>query len=215
MMMKGLGLITAGVFISAFLTILGRYRKRHGLVWIFKPLAMALIIALPVLAARRPFAPYMRWILAGLLCSLAGDVFLMLRREKFIAGLASFFAAHLFYIVAFLCSTDFRWSALYGIVFSVYGAIIYRFLFPHLGIYKRAVLAYVIVIVIMGWRAWARWDRLRSDAALTAACGAVLFILSDSILAWNRFRQPFRSAEALKFAAYFSAQWMIAASAVL
>ncbi|MBN1893222.1 lysoplasmalogenase [bacterium] len=213
-MMMVSGWITAGVFLCAFLTILGRYRKRNRLVWIFKPLTMALIIALPVLAARRPYAPYLCWILAGLLFSLAGDVFLMLRRERFIAGLASFFAAHLFYIAAFVGFESFHWSPLFLIFFSVYGVIIYRFLSPHLGHYKRPVLAYVIVIVIMGWRAWARWDLLRSDAALTAACGALLFILSDSILAWNRFRQPFRSAEALKFAAYFSAQWMIAMSAV-
>jgi len=214
-MMLGTGLITAGILICAFLTILGRYRKRHGLVWIFKPLAMALIIALPLLAAQRPFSPYTRWILAGLLCSLAGDVFLMLRREQFIAGLASFFAAHLFYIGAFLCGTDFRWSALYLIFFSLYGGIIYGFLSPHLGAYRRPVLAYVAVIVIMGWRAWAHWRTLQTSAAMFAAAGAVLFIISDSILAWNRFRQTFGSAEALKFTAYFSAQWMIALSAVL
>ena len=47
------------------------------------------------------------------------------------------------------------------------------------------------------------------------ALGAALFVLSDSLLAWNRFRNPFPAAQALIHATYFPAQWLIAISTYL
>jgi len=49
-------------------------------------------------------------------------------------------------------------------------------------------------------------------AALLAAAGAVLFVLSDSALAWSRFRQPFAAAQLAVLGTYLPAQWLIALS---
>jgi len=70
----------------------------------------------------------------------------------------------------------------------------------------------MIVILVMLWRAWERFQAVGLTSALLAAVGAALFVFSDSLLAWNRFRGPFRSAEAVKLGAYFAAQWLIACS---
>jgi uncharacterized membrane protein YhhN len=42
--------------------------------------------------------------------------------------------------------------------------------------------------------------------------GAILFLVSDSVLAINRFAKPFRAAEALLLTTYFAAQTLIALS---
>ena len=45
-----------------------------------------------------------------------------------------------------------------------------------------------------------------------AAMGALLFVASDSALAWDRFKQEFKAAQAVILATYFAAQWLIALS---
>ena len=56
-------------------------------------------------------------------------------------------------------------------------------------------------------------DRQTAEkTALLAFFGAVLFIISDSILALNRFREPFAVARVLNLSTYFAAQWLIAFS---
>ena len=66
-------------------------------------------------------------------------------------------------------------------------------------------------IAVMAWQAGARWLELEQPGALLASLGATLFAFSDGALAWNRFRRPFRPAQAIVLGTYFSAQWLIAA----
>ncbi len=69
--------------------------------YISKPLTMLLIIALAFGYQGDDHNGSHAWILLGLCLSLAGDVLLMLPRDRFIQGLAAFFVAHLCYIVGF------------------------------------------------------------------------------------------------------------------
>src|ERR1041384_5570246 len=92
--------LTVLIAVSSLLTIVGQYRSR-GLVYVFKPLSTGLIIALALTAHEPATAQYYHLVLAGLVFSLAGDVFRMLPQDRFVAGLVSFLIAHLFYIVAF------------------------------------------------------------------------------------------------------------------
>jgi hypothetical protein len=48
-----------------------------------------------------------------------------------------------------------------------------------------------------------------------AGLGAVLFVVSDSALAANRFRAQYQSAQALILSAYVAAQWLIARSVLV
>jgi uncharacterized membrane protein YhhN len=147
----------------------------------------------------------------GLLFSLAGDVFLMLPSDQFAAGLVSFLVAHLFYTAAFTSGTGFgfSWRAL---PCALYGLAIFSILAPHLGEMKLPVVVYVVVILVMAWQAWERWPQTGQSAALLAFLGAVLFVVSDSALAVNRFRGQYQSAQALILSTYFAAQWLMARS---
>ena len=70
----------------------------------------------------------------------------------------------------------------------------------------------ILVILIMSGLAWERHLQLELPQTLFAACGAILFLISDALLAWNRFRMKFKSAQFLILGTYYVAQWALALS---
>ena len=198
------------VVVSAFIHIRAEYRGPQQHIYIFKPLTMVLILLIAIMGqAAEPFYKYM--IITGLVFSLAGDIFLMLPSDRFVAGLVAFLIAHLFYSAAFASEISaLIWWPVIPLV--IFGIIIYLILAPALGNLKVPVLIYVVVILIMAWLAWERWIQTGHMGALLASIGAVLFIISDAILAINRFRWRFTLARASNLTTYFAAQLLIAGS---
>jgi len=70
----------------------------------------------------------------------------------------------------------------------------------------------ILVILIMSGLAWERHLQLELPQTLFAACGAILFLISDALLAWNRFRMKLKSAQFLIMGTYYVAQWALAMS---
>ena len=70
----------------------------------------------------------------------------------------------------------------------------------------------ILVILIMSGLAWESHLQLELPQTLFAACGAILFLISDALLAWNRFRMKFKSAQFLIMGTYYVAQWALAMS---
>ena len=206
-------ILTLLAILSASLHIRAEYLGPRYHVYLFKPLTMVFILLIAVQAGRLDASRYKYAIIAGLVCSLAGDVFLMLPSDRFVAGLVSFLFAHLFYIAAFTSGTGFGFSWRSLVPCVIYGVLIFSILSPHLGEMKLPVLVYVVVILVMAWQAWERWSQTGQSVALLAFLGAVLFVVSDSALAVNRFRGGYKSAQALILSTYFAAQWLIARSA--
>jgi uncharacterized membrane protein YhhN len=188
------------------------YQGPAILIYIFKPLTMVLIIIIALLAKKPPSSRYKFAIIAGLLFSLVGDIFLMLPMDLFIAGLISFLIAHLIYTYAFRSGRPWRFKFVAMLLFAIYGVIIYVILLPGLNGMAIPVAAYVVVILTMAWQAWDQWGQVRSRWALLAFIGALLFVISDSILALNKFGEPFGAARALTLTTYYSAQWLISNS---
>jgi uncharacterized membrane protein YhhN len=200
------------VLLSASLHIRAEYSGPRWQVYVFKPLTTTLIIILALMATE-PVSPfYQATIVIGLVFSLGGDIFLMLPSDRFIGGLVSFLIAHLVYIVAFVYPSGFTFSPLFLALYLVYGGIMVWQLWPHIGGLRFPVLIYMAVILIMGWQALGHWSLLQTNAALLAAIGATLFVVSDSALALDRFRSRFASARFLVLSTYFSAQWFLALS---
>jgi len=205
-------ILTILAIISASIHLWGEYQGPAILIYIFKPLTMVFIILIALLAKEPPSRKYKFAIIAGLLFSLAGDIFLMLPIDLFIVGLLSFLVAQLIYTYAFHSGRPWRFNFLAMLPFIVYGIIIYWILLPGLNGMEIPVAVYVIVILTMAWQAWDQWDDVRARWALLALIGAVLFVISDSVLALNKFGEPFAAARALTLITYFSAQWLIANS---
>jgi uncharacterized membrane protein YhhN len=150
-----------------------------------------------------------------LLFSLAGDIFLMLPGDHFIAGWGAFLLAHLAYIAAFVTDGGPFWSPWLLLAGLVYGVVFLRYLWPYLGRLKAPVVIYMVIILIMVWQAAGRIEQGAGLSAWLAFTGAILFVASDSLLTVNRFAKPFASARLIYMSAYYLAQWLIALSVVV
>ena len=207
-----LSFISALAAISAFLAIRAEYFGPRIKVYLFKPLTVLFIILIALQEKNAVSQAYRVAIIAGLLFSLAGDIFLMLPRDRFLQGLVSFLIAHICYIAAFITEGNRAFSILSLLPFLVYGGLMMHALWPHLGKMRVAVVVYMLVILLMGWQAASRFLVTNQEGSLLAFTGALFFIASDSILALNRFKTGFRSAQAFILSTYFIAQWLIALS---
>ena len=197
---------------SAVIHITAEYSHKRRRVYVFKPLTTLLILLIVVQSTAPVSVTYKYVILVGLLFSLTGDIFLMLPSDKFVAGLVSFLGAHIFYTVAFTLEAGFYTSLTGLLPFVIYGGVMYRLLAPHLGQLKVPVIIYMAVIMIMAWQATGQWLQTGHVGTLLAFIGAILFVVSDSILALDRFRRHFWSAALIILGTYYTAQWLIALS---
>ncbi len=206
-------LLTALAAVSAVATIVFATLERKAPLWIVKPAATLSIIALAVLrpGAESP-AVYKAFMIAGLVLSLAGDVFLIETDKLFKAGLAAFLVAQLLYIRAFLSVTPAKVDFLSVLPLLVFGMFMMAILFPHLGKLKIPVAVYVLVITVMAGLAADRYVVMGGKLALRAFAGATLFLISDAILAINKFAKKIPYGRALNLATYFAAQWLLAMS---
>ena len=183
---------------------------------LFKPLAMLLAIAYVAerLQLRASAHRFGLLLVGGLAFSLAGDCFLMFP-GYFIPGLVSFLIAHLFYIALFKQGMPWFPSRRALLITLGLGAAMYAFLFNGLNpVLKIAVAAYVVVIALMAAQAIGRATVLRDRASIGVAFGAAFFMVSDSLLATNRFAFPFPMAQFWVLATYYVAQILIACNAV-
>jgi uncharacterized membrane protein YhhN len=202
------------VLVSAVLYLRAAYRGPQWQVYLYKPLTTGLILVIVLLAGEPP-SPLFKWLVAtGLLFSLAGDIFLMLPGDYFIAGWAAFLLAHLAYIAAFVSDRGPNWSPWLLLAGLAYGLGLLRYLWPHLRRLKVPAAIYMLVIVIMAWQAGGRIAQGAGPSGWLAFAGAMLFVASDSIMTVYRFARPFRSARLIYMSAYYLAQWLIALAVV-
>ena len=179
----------------------------------FKPLAM--LIAITFIASRaaqtRARGKFHALFVCALVASLVGDVLLMLGDALFIPGLVAFLAAHGFYI-ALLCQDCPRFPSRRALLATLsVGAAMLAWLWGGLtdsGL-KVAVPVYVGVISLMAAQAIGRATVLRDGGAWAVALGAMVFMLSDALIAVNRFVQPLPLAPLWILSSYYLAQFLI------
>lgn len=178
-----------------------------GLHYVFKPITTLLLI---VFAWRSEDPLGLRpGVITGLLLSLLGDVALMLPIDAFLVGLGAFLLAHLGYIVAFFRHGRPNAVALAWLGYGLLAAGVLALLLPHVpAAMQGAVIGYVVVLT--GMAAFAFGARERAGSRL--AIGGALFVLSDGLLAWDRFASPLPLAPLWVLSSYWAAQWCIARS---
>lgn len=162
---------------------------RRPVEYVLKPLTMVVLIAAAV-ALPDPVTDGARlFMVAGLVCSLAGDVFLMLDEKLFIGGLVAFLVGHVMYIIGLLRFDDITPPLLLvGVVLvliaaAVIGSRVVRGATEEDARLTGPVAVYMGVISLMVVMAF-------GTAVPAAIVGAVLFYASDGILGWNKFVEP-------------------------
>lgn len=207
-------ILSLAAAIAAVVNILSEILGLQVMVYVFKPLIMVFIMAIALIRIKGTGSFYGCSVFLGLLFSLMGDILLMLPSNLFLQGLVSFLIAHIFYIMAFSKGVDLRLKNLSWLPFLLFGVLIYGFMLSALKEMTIPVLAYMVVILTMGWRANERWGQNKTRETKWALTGAVLFIISDTALGINRFRLPFEWSTLVVLGSYFPAQWFIAMSVV-
>ena len=154
--------------------------------------------------------PHALALLVGLALSLAGDVLLVPkgRRLTFLMGLSAFLSAHVAYAVAFvLHGLTSSWTAAAAGVALVAGAPIARWLVPHVkGPMRGPVAAYILTITAMVILAAGATG---AGARPTLLVGAVLFYLSDILVARERFVVKDKRNGLIGLPLYYAAQLLL------
>lgn len=154
-------------------------------------------------------------VIAALAFSWAGDVMLMFKEDyssAFLCGLGAFLIAHCFLIVAYRIGNNkhFQLSFFYFVPVFGYGIVLYSVLAPHLGTMLIPVAVYSVVLLSMLIAALERGARASVQSFRWVLAGAVCFVMSDSILAWQSFVQQSVFARVSLMALYIAAQYAIA-----
>lgn len=202
--------LSAAAILSGAIYIWTTYAGAQTQRFLFKPLTTALILGVVFALPDAVSSLYRVLIAVGILFSLAGDIFLLLPNNWFLWGLVSFLIAHLFFIVGYVerTSIHMHWHLLAP--FAFYGVALLYLLWPHVANLRLPVLIYALVLLTMGWQATELWWEMRDLAALLAMVGAILFVVSDSILALDKFRSPIPHRDALIMSTYYGALLLIA-----
>jgi uncharacterized membrane protein YhhN len=158
---------------------------RKPVEYVCKPLTLALLVGV-ALAVQPAYDARRTAFAVALVFSLLGDVFLMLPRDMFAFGLASFLLGHIAYVVGLRNGPSNNTALIAAsigavIVAGVVGVRVLR------GVTRSGhgelvgpVVAYMAVLAAMLVCALATLNPL-------AGLGAGLFFCSDAVLAWNRF----------------------------
>jgi len=189
-----------------------------------KPAVLAaLTLAAAVLPADHTDLVHRRWwFVAALACSLLGDVLLMLPRDLFVPGLAAFLAGHVLFIVGLLQPPSPAGSPPFA--FSTEGLVVATVLvaagaaWPAYRIFRALgtdghrqltgpVAVYLVAIATMAVLAC-------NVGVPAAAAGALLFVVSDTVLALNRFVHPMRHGDVAVHITYHLAQGLLVLSLV-
>ncbi len=167
--------------------------ERSGRSRFVKTLLMPVLLAFYLLAARRFGRPVFPLAVLALVFGWAGDVLLLGKGDGFfLSGLVSFLLGHVFYGILFITQIKggpaFRPVYLVIAAYLIYAAVVYRYLMPHVGKAMRIpVTVYLVIILIMNVTALLRTGSVPVASSVLVSVGALLFMISDTILSFKIF----------------------------
>ena len=217
-MRKNFWIILFLIILAADLTAV--FFNKDSLRYFTKPLIVISLIIYFISQTSFVQSGLKKWILLALAFSLGGDIFLLFEAKDpnfFLLGLASFLIAHIFYIVFFhliRIRENIAGNFLLLLVVVVYYTALMTIISPFLENLKLPVRIYGVVISFMLLLALHTGFISNKKASMMIITGAVLFIISDSLLALNKFYAPFDYAGIGVMLTYGLAQLFIVDGAI-
>lgn len=187
------------VIISSVLLLLlllyDLYAKYNGHKRYTKPLLLPCIILLYLWLSYTMHKQIHILEIIALLSGWAGDVLLLSKKDGFLfAGLVSFLAGHIVYILLFFsfCSLGFSPTLFCAIVlYAIYGWILYKRIAVHVPKpFKAPVIIYLFVILSMSCTAGLLYHSISFLSWLMIWGGSLLFVASDTLVAIEKFCNP-------------------------
>jgi len=165
-----------------------------------------------------------RLIMLGLFFSWLGDVNLQLANDNimipvspnllFIGGLGSFLLTQFIYFIAFSLPKGknliFSSRIYQTFLVILFGSVMLYYLYRSLGNMKVPVISYMVIILLMLLSALNRNGKVNGLSYILVVIGALLFVISDSLVAINKFHMKIDFAGVLVMITYVTAQYLIA-----
>lgn len=222
-----LAAIVFAVFLLDWLAVAFAWRRVE---FVLKPLAMVLVIVWTLIAAEWRFDALLGVLVLAQLCGLAGDVFLMLHARWFLAGLGSFLVGHLLYIglLGWKLTRVFNrqgytswgtgWLLLAMAFWAMMLVLFYRIIAPKsprlsmplflwipIQVYGWVLSVLVVLSILVVIAA-----EVLTAPILALLAGSLFFFVSDSLLAYDRFKRKLPKIRVWIMFTYHLAQFSLA-----
>ncbi len=218
--------INITLFLLALMgTVIAQVKGWHGLEFVCRPAMMVILSFWFYHNSRRFGDRFTLLVQGGLFFSLVGDIAFMFQHVdefNFLLGIAALLIAQLFYTLAF-AQNAVDVGDLDGLFVSLLlavGIVAYGFFFSYDlmryldGDIAIPVLAFMITAVLMGIGAGLRFKRTFPRSFWIVLIGALLFIVSDSLLVRDRFARPIAYGNVMIMLTYGTAQLLFAAGSL-
>ena len=201
------------IFLS-LLHLIGLFTENNSIEMITKPLLMPGLLFYFI--STTPKSPLNNYIILALVFSFLGDTLLMFAEQNsffFLAGLIGFLIAHIVYIVINMSAKNVYEKGLkpqwQDIFFVIYGLIMFSVIKGGLGEMYFPAMAYTVIICLMAITARKRWKKSDGESFWLVMIGASFFLISDSLLAINKFVGEFELSRQAIMLTYLLAQYAL------
>ena len=200
--------ITSILFLVIVILHLYGVLNHEMLAFSTKPLLMVTLVLIYLTSVKKPSF----WFVSALFFSFWGDVLLLFKEQYFVFGLASFLLAHILYIkisASFLKKIKLQKVVLVSLPFVVFLIGLLYLIKDNLGDMLIPVVVYGITISSLGAVTLLNYVQEKSTSNLWLFLGAIIFIISDSLIAINKFYEPQEIYGLTIMATYIVAQYLI------
>ncbi|MEN8117876.1 MAG: lysoplasmalogenase [Bacteroidota bacterium] len=198
----------------------GEFLQIPWIDYTFKPLIMIWIGGYFLLHAKNIDKIVVQLAGIAFLFSWGGDMLLMFINKGFVyfvSGIASFLVAQVLYAFLFLRTINLsgkkpflKKKPYWFIAYVAYGLIVYIILFDQLdAVLRVAIFIYIVAILTMSAMALNRYGNGHPVSFSFVFAGSLLFVLSDTMIAVNRFLVPIPYEGIFIMTTYISAQYLI------
>ena len=183
----------------------------HLLAFVSKPLLMTALVFVYLVSVQK--ANF--WYVSALFFSFWGDVLLLFNNQYFILGLGSFLITQLLYIkliISLIKRVTLSKITIVSLPFLFYFLSFLHLILDKVIDIKLPVIVYGFVLSLFGILSFLYYLQQKTTASLWLFLGAILFMLSDSIIALNQFYNTKIDAQIYIMLTYILAQYLICKS---
>lgn len=191
------------------------YKKVLSLKYLFTPLVTISFLLIILVSINNSGVNSNRTLIfVALLMSLVADTLLMIEEVNLLKpGIVFFMLGHIFYIAAFSGGYSFRgWNIMLIIMLIVFLKKSGGLFLKKAGDMRVPVMVYMFVISVMVFFAMSTFNNGISSRSFLLTGGALLFVSSDMVLAFNQFIKEIPHSTVKTWALYAPAQILIALS---
>lgn len=208
--------LSAFYFLTGIIFIVLEFNQAFWAGVVVKALIMPLLVLILWVNLRKEFAGIHGLMITALFFSWAGDVTLEFTEHHemmFMVGLLFFMVTQVLYFIIFYRTPGAAYN-LKSLIFRiipvyVYGVFLVYFLYDDLGDMRIPVIVYAFVILTMLSGAISRLGKVSRISYYLVLSGAMLFVLSDSMIAVNKFSYPFNGSRIVIMSTYITGQFLI------